>query len=68
MSRLGIVGNHLHALVTCAIGDNPRDVVLSLMNNLAYAHGMKRVFENSFYVGTFGPYDQQAIRRVVASQ
>lgn len=68
LSRLGIVGNHIHVLLGCGVDENPCGVVLSLMNNLAYAHGMKRVFENSFYVGTFGPYDHQAIRRVVASQ
>ena len=33
------------------------------MNNLAFAHAMKAVYEYSFYVGTFGPYDHGAIRR-----
>jgi REP element-mobilizing transposase RayT len=64
LSRLGLVGNHLHALVGCDVSDVPRDVALSLMNNLAFAHGMKLVYEPSFYVGTFGPYDHGAIRRV----
>jgi REP element-mobilizing transposase RayT len=63
LSRLGLVGNHLHVLVGCQITDAPRDVALSLQNNVAYAHGMKRVFEPSFYVGTFGAYDHNAIRR-----
>lgn len=45
------------------------EYALSLMNNLAYAHGMKAVYERSFYVGTFGAYDDQAIRRgLVAGQ
>jgi len=65
LSRLAMVSNHLHALVGCGVTDTPRDVVLSLMNNLAFAHGMKPVFEHSFYVGTFGPYDHNAIRRRV---
>jgi REP element-mobilizing transposase RayT len=68
LSRLGLVSNHLHALLGCAVTDAPRDVALSLLNNLAYAHGMRRVFESSFYVGTFGPYDHQGIRRLVADQ
>jgi REP element-mobilizing transposase RayT len=63
LSRLGLVGNHLHVLVGCDVADTPRDVALSLMNNLAYAHDMKPVYEFSFYVGTFGPYDHDAIRR-----
>jgi len=68
LSRLGIVANHIHILMWCDIDDVPQQVGLSLMNNLAFAHGMKHVFENSFCVGTFGPYDHQAIRLKVAGQ
>jgi hypothetical protein len=50
----------------CDITDAPCDVVLSLMNNLAYANGMKPVYEFSFYAGTFGPYDDHSIRRKLA--
>jgi REP element-mobilizing transposase RayT len=63
LSRIGLVGNHLHMLLGCDVTDVPRDVALSLMNNLAFAHGMKAVYEYSFYVGAFGPYDHDAIRR-----
>jgi REP element-mobilizing transposase RayT len=63
LARLGLVSNHLHALVGCDVSEAPSDVALSLMNNLAFAQGMKPVFEHSFYVGTFGPYDHGAIRR-----
>lgn len=66
LSRLAIVGNHLHTLVGCDVADAPRDVALSLMNNLAFAHGMKSVYEYSFYVGAFGSYDHNAIRRRLA--
>ncbi len=63
LSRLALVGNHLHLLVGCDVTDIPCDAALSLLNNLAFAHGMKPVYEHSFYIGTFGPYDQHAIRR-----
>ena len=63
LSRLGLVGNHLHVLVGCDVSEAPGEIALSIMNNLAYAQGMKPVFEHSFYVGTFGPYDHDAIRR-----
>jgi REP element-mobilizing transposase RayT len=63
LSRLGLVSNHLHVLLGCDVADAPRDIALSLMNNLAYAHDMKPVYEFSFYVGTFGTYDHDAIRR-----
>ncbi len=33
------------------------------MNNIAYAHGMKPLLYHSYYVGTFGTYDLDAIRR-----
>jgi REP element-mobilizing transposase RayT len=69
LARLGLVSNHLHILAGCDIAETPSDIALSLMNNLAFAHGMKRVFEHSFYLGTFGPYDHGAIRhRLVADQ
>jgi REP element-mobilizing transposase RayT len=63
LSRLALVGNHLHLLVGCDVTDIPRDATLSLLNNLSFAHGMKPVYEHSFYIGTFGPYDHHAIRR-----
>ncbi len=62
LSRLGLAANHLHLLVGCDVTDVPRAVALSLLNNLAFAHGMKAVYEHSFYVGTFGPYDHESIR------
>jgi REP element-mobilizing transposase RayT len=69
LSRLGLVSNHLHALVGCDVSEAPREIALSLMNNLTLAHGMKRVVGYSFYVGTCGPYDHDAIRRrLVADQ
>jgi len=63
LSRAGIVSNHLHLLLGCDVSDSPLDVGLSVLNNLAYSQGMKRVFERGFYVGTFGSYDRDAIRR-----
>jgi hypothetical protein len=63
LSRVGLVSNHLHVLLGCDVADAPREVALSLINNLAYAHDMKSVYKFSFYVGTFGPYDHGAIRR-----
>jgi REP element-mobilizing transposase RayT len=65
LSRLGLVANHLHVLLGCGIDHAPREAALSLMNNLAFAHGMKRVYEPSFYIGTFGPYDHGAIRPAI---
>ena len=57
LSRAGIVPDHIHLTLGCTPGDAPCDVALRYMNNLAYACGMKPVFEFGFYVGTFGEYD-----------
>ena len=32
------------------------------MNNIAFAHGMTELFKPSYYVGTFGEYDMNAVR------
>lgn len=62
LARIGLVSNHVHILMGCAVDESPQTVALALMNNIAYAFGMKPMFEFSFYAGTFGPYDRAAIR------
>jgi REP element-mobilizing transposase RayT len=66
LSRIGLVSNHLHILLGAGVTESPAEVALSLMNNLAYGQGMKPVFRFSYYVGTFGPYDRDAVRRGVS--
>jgi REP element-mobilizing transposase RayT len=65
LSRIGLVSNHVHILLGCSVVESPSTVVLSLMNNIAYAFAMKPVLEFSYYVGTFGPYDRGAIRKEI---
>ena len=65
LARIGLLSNHLHILLGCSMTDSPESVALSLLNNLAYAQGMTPAFRFSYYVGTFGRYDRNAIRRVV---
>ena len=55
---------HIHVLLGAGVTESPAEVALSLMNNLAYAQGMKPTFRFSYYVGTFGPYDRNAVRRM----
>ena len=40
---------------------SPLDVGLALLNNLAYVHGMRPVFQFGGFLGTFGEYDQRAV-------
>jgi REP element-mobilizing transposase RayT len=63
LSRAGILADHIHLTLGCPFGISPVEVALSYLNNLAYVHGMKPVFQYGAYIGTFGEYDQ----RVVAS-
>jgi len=63
LSRLALLPDHLHATLGCRFNESPEEVALGYMNNLAFAHGMKPIFCNSYYVGTFGDYDMGAIRR-----
>lgn len=53
----GILSDHVHIAVGCGIEDSPQDVALSYMNNLAYAHGMDRIYQYGYYAATFGQYD-----------
>jgi hypothetical protein len=65
LSRVGIVVNHLHVLVGCGALDSPLDVGLAFLNNLAYVDGMRPNYRFGFYIGTFGPYEREVIRRSV---
>jgi len=63
ISRLSVMPDHLHA---CLRGDpdhSPRTIALAFQNNLAYALGQERIWEEGYYVGTFSEYNMDAIRR-----
>jgi REP element-mobilizing transposase RayT len=63
LSRIGLVSNHIHVTLGCGISDDPQTVALGFLNNLAFVQEMRPVFKFSYYIGTFGNYDRQAIRR-----
>ena len=65
LSRAAIVPDHIHLTMGCTVAESPEEVVLSYMNNIAYACGMKPVFRASYYVGTFREYDLGVIPRAV---
>jgi REP element-mobilizing transposase RayT len=68
LARIGLVSNHMHLLLGCNNVSSPQSVALALMNNMAYALDMQAISEFSYYVGTFGPYDRDAIRQAIRSQ
>ena len=65
LERIGLLSNHIHVLFGCTVTESPEGVALSLLNNLAHSQGMSPAFRFSYYVGTVGRYDRNAIRRRV---
>jgi REP element-mobilizing transposase RayT len=55
--------DHVHLALRGDIEQSPHEIVLCLQNNLAYLLGQRRVWMESYYVGTFGEYDMKVVRR-----
>jgi REP element-mobilizing transposase RayT len=62
ISRIAILADHVHLTAGVGYQASPSEVVLAYMNNVAYRHAMLRMWIDSFYVGTIGPYDMAAVR------
>jgi REP element-mobilizing transposase RayT len=62
LSRLAVLTDHFHLTLGVPYDVSPGDVALGYMNNVAFAHGMIDLFMPSYYVGTFGQYDMNAVR------
>jgi REP element-mobilizing transposase RayT len=62
ISRLSVMPDHLHMALRGNVAHSPQEIALAFQNNLAYAMGSLRVFQATYYVGTFGEYDMQAVR------
>jgi REP element-mobilizing transposase RayT len=63
ISRLSVMPDHLHVSLRGNIGHSPEQIALAFQNNLAYVLGKTRVWRDTYYVGTFGEYDMNAVRR-----
>lgn len=61
LSRIAILANHIHVLVGPTVEASPESVALSFLNCLAESQEQKALFKFSYYVGTFGPYNRNAI-------
>ena len=64
LSHAAILPDHLHLLLGCRLDESPQDVALAYLNNLAFAHEMKPVFQFGFFAGTTSEYDLGAIPRL----
>ncbi len=63
ISSLSVMPDHVHLALRPKIDEAPAQVARSYQNNLAYFLNRGRIWEDSFYAGTFGEYTMQAIRR-----
>lgn len=63
LSRAGILADHVHLLLGCSLTESPQAVAIGYLNNLAFAQGMRRVYQFGYYVGTVGEYDVGGVRR-----
>lgn len=66
ISRLSVMPDHLHAALRPAVNESPADVAFAYQNNLAHMLKLCRIWRDSFYVGTFGEYNMQAVRNAVS--
>jgi REP element-mobilizing transposase RayT len=62
ISRLSVVPDHVHLALRGNIEHSPEQIALAFQNNLAHTLGQMRVWQGTYYVGTFGEYDMNAVR------
>ena len=62
ISTGSILPDHVHLALRGNIERSPHEIVLCFQNNLAYLLGQRRLWMDTYYVGTFGEYDMKAVR------
>jgi REP element-mobilizing transposase RayT len=62
LSRAGILADHIHLALGCPFNVAPDEIALCYMNNLAFVHGMKPVFQYGVHLRTFSEYDLGAVK------
>jgi REP element-mobilizing transposase RayT len=60
LSRASILADHLHLLLGCPIEAAADEVVLGFLNNLAFAQGMRPIYQFGGFVATVGEYTTNA--------
>jgi REP element-mobilizing transposase RayT len=68
IAQLAVLPDHLHVALRGNIAQSPQAIAWAFQNNLAYALGQCRIWQDTYYVGTFGEYGMGAIRRCVAKK
>jgi putative transposase len=65
IASLSVMPDHLHVALRAQPEHSPQDVALAFQNNLAHMLGKGAIWRPGYYVGTFGEYNMNAIRRAV---
>jgi hypothetical protein len=60
LARAGILSDHVHLVLGCPFNASPEEAALGLLNNLAFAQGMKPVYQFGGFVGSVGEYTNKA--------
>lgn len=63
LATLSVMPDHVHLALRGNLERTPEEVALAFQNGLARAAGC-RVWQDGFYVGTFGEYGLDVIRRI----
>ena len=62
LSRAAILPDHIHLSIGCSFNVATDEVAICYLNNLAFVHDMKPVFQFGAHIGTFGEYDNRALK------
>jgi len=62
ISRLSVMPEHVHLSVRGNLEHSPQEIALAFQNNLSYCLAKAPVWRVTYYVGTFGEYDMNAVR------
>ena len=65
IAAVSVMPDHVHLALRGAIEHSPEEIALSFQNNLAHMLRQGAVWRPGYYVGTFGEYNMNAIRRAV---
>ncbi len=68
LSRVSVMPDHVHLALRANPDESPNDVACAYQNNLADMAKLGRLWQDSFYVGTFSEYTTQAIRRITSGE
>jgi len=67
ISTLSLMPDHLHVALRGNIEHSPAEIGRCFQNNLAFAVGNHRLWADGFYVGSFGEYNMDPVRKLSQS-